>query len=94
MQDHPVFQREEYDIHVYVPVPLSMACLGGSVVVPTISGEVDLKVPAGTKSGDKLVMRSKGIVKPNGLLGSQFVHLDVLIPKYLIILFFLFILEH
>lgn len=46
-----------------------------------MTGEVDMKVPAGSRSGDKLVMRSKGIVKQNGLFGHQYVHLDVEIPK-------------
>jgi molecular chaperone DnaJ len=82
VKDHPVFQREGSDVHVYCPVPLSLACLGGQVVVPTLTGEVDLKVPAGSRSGDRLVMRGKGISKgSNGNFGNQYVHLDVEVPS-------------
>ena len=47
VKDHPIFQRDDFDIHVYAPIPLSMACLGGQIVVPTLTGEVDLKVCIG-----------------------------------------------
>lgn len=40
------------------------------------------QIPVGSRSGDRLVMRGKGIVKSNGLHGFEYVHLDVEIPKY------------
>ena len=83
VEPHSVFQRDEFDIHVYTPIPLSMSCLGGVVVVPTLTGDVDLKVPAGSRSGDKLLMRNKGIIKPTGAYGHQYIHLDIEVPKKL-----------
>jgi molecular chaperone DnaJ len=82
--DHPVFQRDGTDVHVYCSIPVSQACLGGQAVVPTLTGEVDLKIPAGSRAGDRLVMRSKGISKgSNGNFGNQYVHLDIAVPKEL-----------
>ncbi len=82
--DHPTFQRDGFDVHVYVPIPLTTACLGGEVVVPTLTGSADMKIPAGTRAGDRLIMRGKGISKgSNGNTGNEYVHLDVEIPKNL-----------
>ena len=39
-----LFRREKTDIHLDVPIGLQQAVLGGSVVIPTLDGEVDLKV--------------------------------------------------
>ena len=39
------------DIYVEVPISISEAVLGGTIVVPTLSGDVEMKVPAGTQSG-------------------------------------------
>jgi molecular chaperone DnaJ len=55
VRDHPVFQRDGHDVHVYVPIPMSLACLGGNVVVPTLTGEVDLKVPTMMIIGSMLI---------------------------------------
>ena len=48
----PVFTREGSDVFVSVPISISEAVLGGTVVVPTLSGDVEMKVPAGTQSGE------------------------------------------
>eukprot|EP00455_Lapot_gusevi_P045856 TRINITY_DN592_c0_g1_i1.p1 TRINITY_DN592_c0_g1~~TRINITY_DN592_c0_g1_i1.p1 ORF type:complete len:440 (-),score=91.05 TRINITY_DN592_c0_g1_i1:249-1568(-) len=84
VKEHSVFQRDGLDVHVYCPVSLSQAVLGGTVVVPTLESEVELKIPTGTQSGDRVVMRGKGIRKPSSnLTGNQYVHFDVEIPKKL-----------
>ena len=80
----PFFTREEADIHVTVPVRLSAVVLGATVTVPTIRGEVELKVPPGTQPTDKLVLRGRGVRRLNGgPPGNQYVHLKVLVPKHL-----------
>ena len=80
---HPVFSREGNDVHVAVGVPLTTAALGGSVTVPTLSGEAVLKVDAGTQPGDRRVMRGKGIKDVSGrsgLQGNQYVTFNVKVP--------------
>ncbi len=78
------FQRSGNDVHARVPVSVTTAVLGGEIPVPTVKGEVQLKIPAGSQPGDKLVMRGKGIKSiSTGGVGSQVVHLDVEIPRSL-----------
>ncbi len=49
VEPDPFFERDGADIHVTMPVPLSSVLLGGTVTVPTVRGEVDLKIPPGTQ---------------------------------------------
>jgi curved DNA-binding protein len=61
--DHNVFRRDGDDLHVEVPVDLYTAVLGGDVDVPTIDGQVRLRVPAGTQSGQVFRLRGRGMPK-------------------------------
>jgi len=84
VEPDPFFQREGADIHVTVPVSLSQAVLGCSLTVPTVRGEVELKIPAGSQPSDKLLLRGRGVKRlDGGTSGNQFVHLKVDIPKKL-----------
>ncbi|ORZ33126.1 hypothetical protein BCR44DRAFT_1462676 [Catenaria anguillulae PL171] len=78
-----VFTRRDMDILVAAKVPLRTALLGGVVKVPTIDGEVELKVPEGTQPGEKKLLRNRGVVNVNkpSLRGDQVVELKVEIPK-------------
>jgi DnaJ-class molecular chaperone len=79
VEPHPVFTRKERDIHVEIAVTLSEAVLGASITVPTIHGDVTLKVPRGSNSGSVLRLRGKGIANPaHG--GDQYVRLKVVLP--------------
>src|SRR2546430_2393133 len=66
VQEHRVFQRQEDNLYCEVPIPFSTATLGGEVPVPTLEGKANLKIPAGTQSGQMFKLRSKGIVHVNG----------------------------
>eukprot|EP01062_Namystynia_karyoxenos_P003531 TRINITY_DN11273_c0_g1_i1.p1 TRINITY_DN11273_c0_g1~~TRINITY_DN11273_c0_g1_i1.p1 ORF type:complete len:498 (+),score=161.06 TRINITY_DN11273_c0_g1_i1:68-1561(+) len=82
VEEHPVFERDGDDIHVVLPILLSQAVLGGKVSLPTLAGEVQLTVPAGTQQGDKVLLRGKGVKKPQqNKVGDQYVHFHVTIPK-------------
>ena len=85
VQSDPFFRRSGADIHINVPLTISQAALGATITVPTVGGEVDLRIPAGTQPSDKLVMRNKGVPKVNskGGHGSQYVHVKVAVPKKL-----------
>ncbi|EKG01804.1 chaperone DNAJ protein, putative [Trypanosoma cruzi] len=84
VDEHPVFHREGCDIHVITPISLATAVLGGTVRVPTLTGEVETKVPVGTQQGDKLVLRGRGVHRPNqNKTGDFFIHFAVLLPKSL-----------
>jgi molecular chaperone DnaJ len=66
VQEHKIFQREEDNLYCEVPIPFSTATLGGEVPVPTLEGKANLKIPAGTQSGQMFKLRGKGIVHVNG----------------------------
>ncbi len=58
--------------------------LGGVITVPTIAGELELRIPAGTQPTDLLVMRGKGVKRLNGSsTGNQVVHVKLCVPKAL-----------
>lgn len=63
VRPHEIFERDGADLSCAVPVAFAVAALGGSIKVPTLGGEVTLKIPAETQSGKVFRLRGKG-VKP------------------------------
>ena len=66
IKEHKIFQRDGDNLYCEVPIPFTVATLGGDVAVPTFEGKGHLKVPAGTQSGQVFKLRGKGIVNVNG----------------------------
>ncbi len=58
---HKIFVRDSADLSCEVPISFSTASLGGEVELPTLEGNVSLKVPAGTQSGKVFRLRGKGV---------------------------------
>ncbi|XP_059461321.1 chaperone protein dnaJ GFA2, mitochondrial [Corylus avellana] len=84
VREDPVFRREGSDIHVDAVLSISQAILGGTIQVPTLTGDVVLKVRTGTQPGQKVVLKKKGIKTRNSFsFGDQFVHFNVSIPANL-----------
>lgn len=84
VQPDPFFKRRKTDVLVDVPISVAQAVLGSSVVVPTLTGEVELKIPQGTQPDTVLQMRGKGIKELNSnRRGSQLVNLQVHVPTKL-----------
>jgi molecular chaperone DnaJ len=81
VKPHPIFEREGDDLSCEVPVSFVTAVLGGAVNVPTLEGEVSLKIPAETQSGRVFRLRDKG-VKPvrDGDRGDLFCRVVVETP--------------
>ena len=81
VRPHPIFQRDGADLSCLVPINFSAAVLGGSVQVPTLDGEVNLKIPAETQSGKVFRIRGKG-VKPvrSSATGDLFCRVEVETP--------------
>jgi molecular chaperone DnaJ len=78
---HPIFEREGADLSCTVPIAFVSAALGGTVAVPTLDGEVKLKIPAETQSGKVFRIRGKG-VKPirSHSSGDLYCRVDVETP--------------
>jgi molecular chaperone DnaJ len=61
VEPHKLFEREGSNLSCEVPVSIATATLGGEVELPTLDGNVALKVPAGTQSGKVFRLRGKGV---------------------------------
>lgn len=81
VNSHPIFERDGADLRCEVPINFSVAALGGNVQVPTLQGEVSLKVPAETQSGRVFRLRGKG-VRPvrGGMQGDLYCLVEVETP--------------
>jgi curved DNA-binding protein len=77
---HPFFKREGDDLHLELPLTLVEAYEGARVRVPTIDGEVTLKVPPRTQSGQVTRLRGKGVARRGKPAGDLYVRYFVRIP--------------
>ncbi len=80
---HPTLIRDGQDLVTDARVSMTTAALGGTVRVQTLTGEVELKVPAGTQPGQQLRLRGQGVADASGRRGDLRVRLVVEIPKSL-----------
>ncbi len=82
VRDSVFFERNGDDVSVELRVPYTQLILGTEIVVPTLFGDANLKVPAGTKSGTKFRMKGKGIPHLKGFgTGDQYVILQADLPE-------------
>lgn len=77
---HPLFKREEDDLHLDLPITLAEAYRGEKVKIPTPDGEVTLKVPARTQSGNMTRLRGKGVARKGKEPGDLYVRFIVHVP--------------
>ena len=75
---HPIYKVEDRDLSIELPVAPWEAALGSKVKVPTPTGTVDLNIPAGSTSGQKLRMKGRGI--PAKIPGNLIVVLQITLP--------------
>jgi molecular chaperone DnaJ len=61
VEPHPSFRREGRDLYSDVAIGLARAALGGHVEVPTLDGSATVSVPPGTRSGQRLRLRGRGV---------------------------------
>lgn len=82
VQPHPVLKREGDTLSLDLPVKIGEAMNGAEVTVPTPTGPVQLKIPAGTRSGQRLRLKGKGV--PNlktKVPGDMYVTVRVQVPS-------------
>jgi len=80
----PVFERREDDLHVEVDVAPADAALGTELSVPTLKGQVTMKIPPGTSSGKTFRLRGYGMPHlKGGGAGDQFARVRITIPERL-----------
>ena len=84
VQEHKIFQRDQDNLYCEVPIAFTLATLGGEVPVPTLEGKANVKISAGTQSGQIFKLRGKGIVHVNGReRGDLLVRVMVEVPTRL-----------
>ncbi|MCM8779162.1 MAG: molecular chaperone DnaJ [Candidatus Omnitrophica bacterium] len=84
VKPHPLFERQENDIYLELPISFVTACLGGEVDVPTLNGKVKMKIPPGTQSGKIFRLRGKGFPRLQGAgQGDELVKVVVEVPTEL-----------
>ncbi len=81
---HPVFQRNGQDTFVNVPVSFPQAALGGTIEVPSLGGDLELNLVAGTQSGTRLRLRGQGMpIMGSSHRGDHYVTVHVVVPTKL-----------
>ncbi|MER3447685.1 MAG: molecular chaperone DnaJ [Candidatus Dadabacteria bacterium] len=82
VRPHPIFQRNQNDIYLELPITIYEAALGARISVPTIDGTAVVTIPPGVQSGTKLRLRGKGVPNlRNGERGDQYVVVKVVLPE-------------
>ncbi|KAK6502131.1 hypothetical protein TWF506_002731 [Arthrobotrys conoides] len=86
VQAHPNFSRSGADVLYTATIPMTTAVLGGKIKIPTLKGDVELNIPAGTTTGDRITIAGKGMSKltsRKGAYGDLKVEFRVSLPKAL-----------
>ena len=84
VKEDPIFQRDNFDIWVDIPITYAQAVLGDEITVPTIDGKVSYTVPEGTQPGTTFRLRNKGVTYVNGKgRGDQYVRVSIEVPTNL-----------
>ena len=78
---HAFWKREVDDLVCEIPIRFDEAALGATISVPTIESAVNLKIPAGTQSGQTFRLSGRGVKQKDGKAGDQFVKVKIVVPK-------------
>jgi len=88
VKQHAYFKRKDNDVILDITINVAQAALGDKVTVPTVDGDVELTIPAGTQTGKVFHLRGKGIPRlrsdgTNSGRGDQLVYVQVGVPTNL-----------
>lgn len=78
LQKHSLFSVKDKDIYIKVPISPWEAALGASIAVPTLGGQVNIKIPKNAQSEQKLRLKGRGL--PGNPSGDQYAELQVKLP--------------
>jgi curved DNA-binding protein len=83
LRAHPRFRADGHDLRIEVPLAPWEAALGATVEIPTLDSRVTLKIPPGSKSGQRLRLSGLGLPKPAGGAGNLYAELIIVLPATL-----------
>ena len=81
VQPHPFFHREGIDLVLDLPITIDEAQAGARIQIPSLEGWIRVRVPAGSRGGERLRLRGKGLSAPGGGRGDLHVHLCIRLPE-------------
>ena len=76
--NHALYQVEDKDVIINLPISPWEAALGAKVTVPTLAGKINLTIPSNAKSGQKMRLKGRGL--PGKQAGDQIVVLQIMTP--------------
>lgn len=81
---HPFFKRDGNDIHIDIPLSFADATLGRTIDVPTVYGDCEVTIPAGTQPNQVLRLKGRGIKDMRkGTPGDEYLHIQIKTPSKL-----------
>ncbi len=84
VKEHEIFERHGDDIYIKIPIPFTIAALGGEIEVPTLEEKAKLKIPSGTQNNTIFRMKGKGIPYLHGHgVGNENVEVVIDVPEKL-----------
>ena len=84
VQEDERFERDGVHLHTEVPVSFPQLALGARVMVPTLTGEAEIEVRAGSQPGDTVPLRGQGMPSLEGRgHGDIVAHLKLVVPRSL-----------
>ena len=83
VQPSKIFERENLDLFVTIPVTFKTAVCGGEIEIPAPEGMFTAKIPEGTPNGETLRFRGRGVRTARGMAGDLYVTIEVEVPKTL-----------
>ena len=84
VKPHPYFRRRDYDILLNLNINIAQAALGDTIKVPTLEGEEELEIPAGTQTGSVFRLKGKGVPRlQRSGRGDQIIIANVVVPTHL-----------
>lgn len=84
IEPHKYFVRDNYDVLYELSLNFAQAALGDNVEIPTMHGNIIMRIPQGTQNGEAFTLKGKGIQHRDGKArGNQIVNVKILTPKKL-----------
>ncbi len=80
---HPLFKRRRNDLRITVPVTFTEAALGANITVPTLDGQVTLRIPPGSDSGKTFRIKGRGVPAGKQGPGDLLATIEVAVPDEL-----------
>ena len=83
VKEHELFERNEDDLFCEIPIKFHLACIGGTIQIPTLFGKGSLKIPKGTPTGTTFRLKGQGIPHLRGGQGDLLIRIQVMVPENL-----------